>query len=351
MKRAVAGSLITALLVAGASIASATNEVVSVNVVGFQKLSIVGGTNAIYTLLSVPMTKIPVWRGTITANTSNTISDSTMNWTAGEFATNVSGKETYGKSTFFVEITSSNAPLVGRYFYIKTNSATTLTLVGSLGIADNALNTYSYKICAANRVRDVFGETNAPTLTGGGSQSTADNVFLWTPYSGWDLPIYFKTSGAPSTQRQNWIQNNIIVNDLVIERDEGMLVMKMAGGTTTNVTIAGEVSGNLQAIALEGTYNLIGGMSVVDVSIVNSGLTNVMVGGGSQSTADNIFSWTPGVGWDLPVYYKTSGAPSTQRQNWIQNNIIVNDTFILKAGQGYLIKKVAPNVWERNSPL
>lgn len=353
MKKAVVGSLITALLAAGVAVAATTN-VVSVNVVGFQKLDIQGGANATYTLISVPMTKIPVVRGTITGNGANTISDSTMNWTPGEFATNVSGKETFGKSTFFVEITSSNAPLVGHHFYIKNNDATTLTLIDNLGVADNALNTYSYKIVAANRVRDIFGETNAPILTGGTSFLVADTLAMWTPGVGWGAPIFFKNSGTPSTQRNHWIQSGLIADDAVIDRDEGILVQRVAAGTTTNLTVAGEVSGNLQAIPIEGgnQYSLIGGMSVIDQAIGVSGLTNVLAGSGSFLTADVIYSWTPGVGWSAPVFFKNSGTPSTQRNHWIQSGSVVDDSFILKAGQGYLIlKKTASDTWERNSPL
>lgn len=352
MKKAVVGSLITALLAAGVAVAATTN-VVSVNVVGFQKLDISGGASATYTLISVPMTKIPVVRGTITGNGANTISDSTMNWTPGEFATNVSGKETFGKSTFFVEITSSNAPLAGRHFYIANNDATTLTLVDNLGISDNALNTYSYKIVAANRVRDIFGETNAPVLFGSGLLTTADNILLWTPGIGWSTPIFFKNSGTPSTQRNHWIQSGLITDDMVIDRDEGIMVKRVAGLTQTNLTIAGEVSANVQAIVLEGSaYSMIGGMSVVDQTIGQSGLTNVLAGGSLLTTSDNLLTWAPGIGWSAPVFYKNSGTPSTQRFHWIQSGAIVDDSLILKSGQGYLIlKRSAPGEWDRESPL
>ena len=340
MKKAVVGSLITALLAAGVAVAATTN-VVSVNVVGFQKLDIAGGSNTTYTLLSAPMTKIPAVRGTITANGAATISDSTMSWTPGEFATNVSGKEAFGKSTFFVEIASSNAPLAGRHFYIKDNDATTLTLIDSLGVPDNALNTYSYKIVAANRVRDIFGETNAPTLTGGNNAGLSDNILVWNPTSGWELPIWFRTA------TKNWIQNSIIVNDKVIDRDEGFLVKRLAGATSTNLTVAGEVSGNLQSIVLDGTaYSLVGGMSVVDVPINQSGLTNSLASGNNAGLADNVLFWTPGVGWSLPVWRRTSTGL------WMQNGVDVSSTFIIRAGQGYLIlKRGATAEWDRKSPL
>jgi len=354
MKKAVVGSLITALLAAGVAVAATTN-VVSVNVVGFQKLDVAGGASATYTLISVPMTKIPAVRGTITANTSNTISDSTMNWTPGEFAKGVTGKETFGASTFFVEITSSNAPLAGRHFYISNNDATTLTVIGNIGIANNALNTYSYKVVAANRVRDIFGETNAPVLASGGSFNAADNAFLWTPGIGWSSPIYFQNNtGFPTSNRNKWIQGSTVANDLAIDRDEGILVKRIAGAATTNLTVAGEVSGNLQAVVIDGAaYSLIGGMSVVDETIGSTTLTNVMQSGGSFNAADNLFAWTPGVGWSSPVYRQNNtGFPTTNRNKWIQGSTVVDNTFILRAGQGYLIlKRGAGGEWDRSSPL
>jgi hypothetical protein len=341
MKKAVVGSLITALLVVGVAVAAPTN-VVSLNVVGFQKLDIAGGAGVTYTLLSVPMTKIPVARGTITGNTSNTITDSTATWVAGEFATNVAGKEAFGKSTFFVEITSSNAPLAGRHFFIKDNSTDTLTLLGSLPIVDNALSTYSYKIVAANRVRDVFGETNSLVLKGGTSPTDADLVYRWN--GGW-VATYFKTN-APL--RNRYVENGIAVDDKVIDRDEGLMIRRLAGYSPTNLTIAGEVSPNVQSIIIDAQdYSIIGGMSVVDEAIGNTTLSNVVKGGTSPTDADLIYAWT---GAWATVYFKTN-APL--KNKWVLNGVAVNDTFILRAGQGYMIlrRPTSPAEWDRMSPL
>jgi hypothetical protein len=251
----------------------------------------------------------------------------------------VSGKEAYGKSTFFVEITSSNVPLAGRHFYIKNNSSDTLTVLDNLGPV--TLTGYSYKIVPANRIRDVFGETNSPSLTGGTSAGTGDNILFWNSASGWELATWFRTA------TKNWMQNGIIVNDRVIDRDDGILVKRIAGGSATNLTVAGEVSGNLQTIVLDGTsYSMVGGMSVVDVPIGQSGLTNAVAGGTSAGTADNVFFWNPTSGWSLAIWYRNS------TQKWMQNGIDVSTSFIIRAGQGYLIyKRGAGDEWPRNSPL
>jgi hypothetical protein len=344
MKKAVAGSLITAFLVAGAAVAATTN-VVSVNVVGFQKLDVAGGATATYTLLGVPMTKIPAVRGTITGNTSNTISDSTMAWAVNEFATNASGKETYGKSTFFVEITSSNAPLAGRHFYIKNNDETTLTLLSNLGIPDNALTAYSYKIVAANRIRDVFGETNAPSLKGGTSLLDSDLIYFWN--GGWQT-IYFKTN-APLKNR--YVYNGAAADDRVIDRDEGIMVRRLAGYPPTNIVVAGEVSANLQAIIIDGSdFSLIGGMSVIDQAIGNTSLSNVVKGATSLLDGDLLYTWNSVAGSWVTAYFKTN-APL--KNKWVSGGVAVDTTLILRAGQGYMILRrgATSSEWDRFSPL
>lgn len=348
MKRLIASGLLAALLVAGVQ----AQEVHSLNVVGFQKLDIVGGASATYSLLSVPMTKIPVYRGTVTANTTNTITDANASWTPGQFAEGVVGQEATGSSTFFVEITSSNNAFEGYHAYILTNSATMLTLKGTMGnaIAGDLVNA-NYKIVPGNRVRDLFGETNAPTLTGGSGANDSDSIQTWTPGLGWSSSIYFKKTGAPSSLRNHWVQGSAIADNRIVDRDEGILVKRLAGGSTTNILVAGEVSANSQVIPLEPGYELIGGMSAINQPIVQTGLTNIMKGGSGANDSDTIQSWTPGVGWSSSVYFKKTGAPSSLRNHWVQGSVNVDNTFIFEAGKGYLFKMSSTQQWERYSPL
>ena len=65
MKRFKIGLCVTAAMLGGYLLISQAADVVSQNVVGFFKITIPGATRAI---IAVPMQKIPVYRGVITAN-------------------------------------------------------------------------------------------------------------------------------------------------------------------------------------------------------------------------------------------------------------------------------------------
>jgi hypothetical protein len=96
-------------------------------------------------------------------------------------------------------------------------------------------------------------------------------------------------------------------------------------------------------------------MSAVDTPIGSSGLQSVMKGSNILTQADNIYAWVTNTGkgkWSEPVFYKNSGTPSTLRNHWVMGSNIVDNTFILRAGEGYFIeKRFATNVWERTTPL
>jgi hypothetical protein len=344
MKKMVLGSCMAAL-VAGVAVA---DTVTSVNVVGYYNLTVAGDASAaVYTLLSVPMVRMPVDRGTISGNTDQAVTVSGAGWTASEFAPPAdwqAGNEAQ-EETYFVEVTSG--AFEGRMFYIADNTTDTLTLAAAVAdLSDSDLIGATYKIVPSTRVQDILGAPGGEiALLGAASAASADNVLLWSA-SGWSSAVYYKNAGLGL--KDHWMQGSTAVDDMPLGRDDGMMVKRQPGNGDAVLTVAGEVSGNLQAVVVDDGYTLQNGMVAVDTPIAESGLDTVLTGGTSAANADNILEWVPGSGWSQAVYYKNGGLGGT---GWRQGSVDVGSTFILKAGQAYLFKVQTPLVWDRESPV
>lgn len=326
-------------------------EVPSLNVIGFMELPISGGAADTYTLLAVPMTKVPAARGTITSNTTNSIVDSGASWTNSQWHAGIEGRETYGETTYFIEVISTNSGFEGRHFYISDNVGNTLALASPIaGGVDLAGE--SYKIVAANRVRDIFGnpEDGTVRLMGAASATDADTVLLWDEDDGWNTTVYFKSSGLGQTNV--WMIGSTPSADVPIDRDEGFFVKRFAGGSATNLVVSGEVSGNPQAVVMEpGSigYTLVGGMVASDSVLSNTTLQTILKGAASPDDADNILYWDEATtNWSTPIYFKNSGLGQTNV--WMQASTPVGD-YVLRAGKGYFFKVSTNNTWFRESPL
>jgi len=325
------------------------DTVTSVNVVGYVNLTVYGGVADTYTLIAAPMTKVPVARGTISGNTTNTITDSSAAWAVNTFAAGTTNLAVQpGASTYYVEVTSGT--FEGRHFYIASNSGNVLTLAAAMGdINVGNLVGATYKVIPANRVRDIFGEPGSPALTSGSSASTADTVRIMNS-AGWGSAIFYRT-GSLFPPNNTWVRDNVDVSNLVVDRDIGLLVLRRAGRSTLELTVVGEVSANTQSSVVVPGFSLVGGMSAVSVPIGQSGLTNVLKTGNSATTADTIRSWT-GAGWSSPVFYRV-GSLFPPNNTWVRDNVDVSSTFMIEPGVAYLINKsgVQSGVWERSSPL
>jgi hypothetical protein len=339
-------------LVAMITGAYAAGTVTSVNVVGIYDVGIAeGGASGQFTFMTVPMTKLPLVRGTISAATATTISDSSAAWTAGAFAEGGSAAGEPGSSTYYVEITSGLHE--GRHLYLSGNTATELTLAASLSdIGPAELVDQGYKIVAANRVRDVFGEPGGTiALLGGSDTASADTIQYWTG-SAWSSPVYYNNDNPFEPSKENhWLKDEALADDDVIDRDECVLVRRSAGQGSTSVTVAGEVSANDQAVVLSSGFNLVGGMSAIDETIGASSLTNALAAGSDVASAGTVQSWS-GAAWSSPAYFNNDNPfDPAKEDHWLQDDTVVDDTFSLESGQGYLINATTNTVWVRESPL
>jgi hypothetical protein len=333
------------------------DTVTSVNVVGVFNIEVPANTRQI---TAIPMHKLPAVRGVITANDTTTITDTNASWNADQFAWGVAGQEATGSSYFYVEVTGpEDAALLGRHFYIDSNTATKLTIRNGISDPVPDLTGASYKIVAANRVRDIFGEPGAPILQGGTSPAdgNADKVRFWaTVADGWDQLIYYNNDASDTVRNGHWIKGGQIADSGLIDRDESFLVTRNAS-TKATITALGEVSANAQTIVVgAGDRAFLGGMVAVDQAIAASGLKDAdgFAGGNSVAspTAVKVRKWDSAAdGWDSAVYYNTDASDTVRNGHWIKDGQIVDETYELKAGEGYLLSSPNTLEWERPSPL
>lgn len=348
------------------SVASSPPSPSCVNVVGYFNIVITGGCRQ---MISLPMTKIPAMRGgAILANDAATIGVSEI-LVPNLYNRGVRGVENAGASCFYLEITQPDSPFRGRHMYIAANTATNLTVKDGLpsDIRTNDLASCSFRIVPALRVRDVFGEPWAPLLASGTSSSdtNADLVMLWNPRASagngaWDAPIYHQKGRGSSVLNGHWVQSGRIADDRPFDRDEAMLVTRRAN-SNVNLTVAGEVNDNAQAVVAGREQRIFGGgMTVVDVPIRDSGLTNALGFHSGSAVSDTnatiVTKWDKALaggsgGWDVPVYFQAGGNQTALNGHWVRNGVNVDTNCILKAGEGYLIKNPSGLQWIRASPL
>lgn len=352
MKKLIFAVAVVVACVAGFWLLAHAAEVTSQNVVGYFKMNIPSATRAI---IAIPMQKIPLYRGTITANDATTITDSGASWADGQFAEGVTGQEATGASTFYIEISDTNSAFEGRHFYIATNSATVLTIDGGLPteIGTDALAGKSYKITPAQRIRDVFGEPGSPVLTGGSDVATADTITKWDSVGNtWGAAIHYHTSGPPTDKTGHWLMNDNYADNEIVDRDESLFVKRIGGAT--NITVTGEVSKNAQAVVVSKTRAFVGGAAVIDQTLPASNLTNMpgFRGGIDVASADTITKWDPVLNtWDAAVHFHTNGPPTDKIGKWLQSDIVIDSSNYFRAGEGYFYKALSNLVWTRESPI
>jgi hypothetical protein len=326
------------------------NDVKSVNVVGVMTVEVPAGADDgfTYALVSVPLTKLPVARGTIADNGINTITANNVNWGVDDFAVGADAggaNDEPGESTYYVEITSG--VFEGRHFNIVENDSDTLILdvanMDDINPGDlNADPPVGFKIIPANRVRDVFGEPGNPSLVGGTSTETADTLQLWTGSTWGNHILHHNTA-------QRWVQlgGGGFADDRPIDRDEGILVRRLPDAEQVNITLAGEVSGNAQTIVLDPGYNLVGGALAVGRALddPDSGLRDALQAGTSTESADTIQAWQSGTWGNHILLHSTP-------DRWVQlgGGGFVDD-YVLDPTKSYLFHLKGPRTWQRVSPI
>lgn len=339
MKKSVAIAMCATVAMASSLLA---DTVTSVNVVGYFNLSVGGDPTAdVLTMVSVPMTRLPVDRGVISTNSSQTITVAGAAWDEHVFQKAGDWDPSNGEEeTYYVEVTSGS--FEGRYFIIADNDATSLTLDAvAVDLGDGDLLGAGFKIIPAHRVKDVFGAALESTFRSSDEVLTADSVRLWNVEGQvWGSEIFISESRTGI----RWEMAGVAIGDGPIPRDAGMMIRRHQGEPIT-VSVSGEVSGNTQAIVMPAGFSLQNGMVANDVALGDSGLESIMLSSDQSSTADVIYAWDQDLSvWVGPIFIEESRTGT----DWN-----VGADYELKAGKAYLFFINDANVaaWERQSPL
>ena len=298
-----------------------------------------------YSLVSIPYQKFPLHRGTVSSNTTQTVTDYGASWIPGEFARGAAGHDPTGTNSFYVEIRDKDSAFEGKMFPITTNTATELQIEGgaAAGLATGALATASYAIVPEQRVRDIFGEPDAPLLVAGGDVLNADNILFWSGTS-WQR-IYNKDSGNPPYLQDHWLLGSTTVDDKTIGRDSSFFLYRQSTSNTV-LHLTGEVPAFKQWIDLDPGYNLVGGCWIEPVSIGDTSLQSTLNGGINSDAADTILEWG-GTSWLGGVYFKSSGNPPFLVNHWVRGTSVMDDSFNFIPARGYFIKNSSSNVWHK----
>src|SRR5438552_11112744 len=270
---------------------------------GFLTLTVTGtggGANRV-TYLGLAVTRPVAYQHTANAIGPNTITDSSANWTANQFAGS--------NGAYFVEITSVNgstsATGAGTTYRIVSNTSTTLTLGSNL--AAGIVAPVGYKIRKEWTIASIFGPNDESGLQGG-TDTTADQVQLWNG-TGLDA-YYYQTSGSTG-----WRKVGDTVTDAggtLIPFYSAVLVMRQQTASL-NFVLNGTVKTGQTAIPIVFGDNYVGNVYPANFTLATSGLYTgsaaTGLAGGDSSTADQVLLWT-GASFDT-YYYQTVGAGGT----------------------------------------
>ena len=296
---------------------------------GFLGLTITGtsgGPNRI-TYLGLGITKPVVYQHTANAVGPNTITDSTANWTANQFA---------GGAAYFVEITSVNgsstAAGVGTTYRIASNTSTILTLASNL--AAGIVAPCGYKIRKEWTIAGVFGPADESGLQGG-TETTADLIQLW---NGTNLDAYYyQTSGSIGWRRVGDTETD--AGGTIIPFYSAIVVMRQQSSNLT-FAVNGTVKTGQTAIPIVFGDNYAGNVYPANLTLGMSGLytgnSATGLAGGDSSTADQVMIWN-GTAFDI-YYYQTVGSGGTGWRKVGAPSVEAGNTIIAESS-GIVIKR------------
>lgn len=276
-----------------------------------------------YTSLSLPLTDGIVYRGVLSAVTSNTI-------TVSPTIT-----DSFGLTTpFLIRLTSGAHK--GRSFVINSNSGSVLTLnnqgtpldslVPALNVGASGDN---FVIFVGDTLNGVFGSN----VQGGTSAATADQVWLWQA-SGQYNKYYYNTSnnrwqdtvfGSPS-------------NSVIIRPDTGVMFMRRAT-TDLALQLTGEVpTSEARIVVRDYGYTEVATTLPVNNTLLGLGihLQANWAKGANASVSDQIWIWQSGSGTYNKYYYNTT---NSRWQDTVFGSPSNNTT--IAAGTPVMIKKVS----------
>jgi hypothetical protein len=234
--------------------------------------------------------------GVITGVTSNTISNSSAGWTAGQLASTT--------APYLIEVTSGAA--TGRTFLISTgltptlNTSSTLTLdiseTTDLTTLHITPGTDTYCILPADTLSTVFGAGNltgvaadgTSAVLGGTGASNADTVAIFNG-AAWITYYYFysTTPGASHWARPFSSQD---AGPTVIRPDTGVLYSRLAPTALTVTMLGSAPTVPRQTLISNQSLSFLSTFFPTNVSLVSSNIQNIpgWLSGSSVNASDTI---------------------------------------------------------------
>ena len=281
------------------------------------------------TYCSLPFTGTPVYSGTVSAVTANTISvaDSTAPWTAGGLST--------AAQPYFVKFLTGVEE--GRIILITSNATNTLTLdTTDNSIQTVALTTTAFAVASGDTFEIVPGETlgtlfglntsGAPLVLNGGTiVLTSDTVGIYVPSLARSVAYFFNTTAG------FWEQSGLTqsANNTIIYPYSGFTITRRQSEAALSITLMGQVP------EVSGLAKSVGSNTIVYGSTgypVNMTLSQLQLGpnwktGTSVLTADTIAIYDSALA-RYDAYYQLPNS------TWRKSGDTVDDqsSFVIPAG-------------------
>lgn len=244
-----------------------------------------------FNLIGVTLHQPSVAAGVLDAESSNSVTDTQVNFTTLLAA----------GGTYVLELPN------GVIQEVTSWSGSVLTTTDDItGSVTPGVTTYNLR--RADTIGSIFGATNSAGLTASadGDLTTCDIVQIFNG-SGFDT-IYYFNDGAGT---EGWFDdaNNPAVDKPIIYAD-GIFVKRVAG-SNISLVVDGEVKKVATAGVLGAGFNYLGGVSPVGSTLGNSGLSAYLTASadGDLTTCDTVL--LPSGGTYTTCYYFDDGAGTT----------------------------------------
>ena len=276
-----------ALAILVAAVMAGNAQTVTSDIVGYQTSTIAGKGAGSSFLSFVPnnLSKPAIHTGPATAGgTLVTLSGAALTGTLGP----VSGVPTH----YLLVKSGTGAGFVSDVTAFTAGSVTTADDLSSSITAGTTVS-----IVPHTKLTDILGTTTGLLITGGGTVTLADNVYL-VDSTGTLKAYYYKTGlGAGWKTSAGGDATATIVYP-----SESIIVARKQSAPVSVVTV-GSVASEQAKIVF--TQNVNSGCSAVPISIPLSSLYPTIAGGGTVSAADNVYLINPTTGALEAFYYKT----------------------------------------------
>ena len=334
-----------AALVAGVSSISAQS--VTTDPVGFITLSVFGatpGNNPAYTFLGLGFTQPVNYQAALASAAGTNLTDSSAAFTANQF----SGPA----GAFYVELTNGTG--AGRTSQI-TGTPTATTITTATDLSSFVTSGTTYKIRKNWTLASVFGAD--PTAAGasglaGGSNTTADQVLVFSASGQGYTQYYYKTSGLGGTGWRSTASTSIDASSTPFLSTDGVLVARQASGNLT-FALAGAVKLGPTALPVGPGFNLLSNVYPAGTfTLATSGLQGSGLTGGTNITADQVLIFNNTTNGYDQYYFKTSGLGGTGWRSTASTSTDASNTAI-PFGASVFINRTNPGsfTWVAPQPF